>query len=143
MHVRRDLQTAAERELFQDVVHVAPDCVRGDMEPVRDLLVAHPGRDQIDHFLFPFGQPHRLERRPSPRRTARSAIWEKSETVKGGGRMLAPCATDRIACSNSSNVAAFRTNPDTPARTYSTTSSCIGRSPIKITFDSGDVRRTE
>src|SRR4029077_598401 len=53
----------------------------------------------------------------SPCRTARSAICEKSDTVRGGGSTLAPWDTDRMAWRKSSNVAAFRTNPDTPART--------------------------
>src|SRR5438046_2496131 len=34
------------------------------MEPLRDLLVAHSGRDQIDHLPLPLRQSHRLKRVP-------------------------------------------------------------------------------
>ncbi len=40
-------------------MHVAFDGVRCKMEVVRDLLVAHPGRDQIDHLPLSLRQPHR------------------------------------------------------------------------------------
>src|SRR6266699_4470718 len=58
MHVRRYLESAAQRQLFQDVMHVAPDCVCGEMELVRDLLVAHATHDEIDHLPFSLGQPY-------------------------------------------------------------------------------------
>src|SRR6266704_12716 len=66
MHVRRDLEPAAERQFFQDVMHVAPDRIGGEMKLARDLLVAHPGRDQLDHLPLPLRQSYRLQRLALP-----------------------------------------------------------------------------
>jgi hypothetical protein len=44
------------RELAQHVVHVTLDRVRRDVEPLRDLLVAQPGGDQILDLLLALGQ---------------------------------------------------------------------------------------
>ena len=54
-----------------------------------------------------------------------------------GGKTFVPVATDRIVVRNSSKLASLRTNPDTPAFTYSMISSFTGRRSITMIFASG------
>src|SRR5207247_11321874 len=54
-----DLESAVQREFFQDVVYVALHRVGRDVEPLCDLLLAEPRGDEIGAMLLAFGHSHR------------------------------------------------------------------------------------
>src|SRR2546422_11102959 len=90
-----------QRQLFEDIMHVASDRISGEMELVRDLLVAHPGRDQIDHLPFPLRQPYGFERmalalshrRVSDLREERDGQWRRENIGTLGHR---PNGTEKV-----------------------------------------------
>src|SRR6266496_3374249 len=51
----RDLQPRIEGEFLQDVVDVPLHGVGGEVEALRDILVAQPVRDQIEHRPLALG----------------------------------------------------------------------------------------
>src|SRR5881398_211172 len=75
-----------------------------------------------------------------PRPAVCLAIWEKRDSVIGGGSTLLPPATARIVSTKSVGVASFKMKPETPAFTSATTSSCTGKRSIVMIRRSGAVR---
>ena len=53
------LQPGVQRQLLEDVVHMALDRVRRDAQPVGDLLVAQAIGDRVNDLAFPRGHPYR------------------------------------------------------------------------------------
>lgn len=68
-------------QLAEHVVHVALHRVGGDVEPLRDFLVAQPRGDQVFDLLLPLGQTHRTGR------TARRAARGRAGARRGGRRL--------------------------------------------------------
>ncbi len=56
----RYLQAGAERELFQDIMHMAFDGKSGDVQGLGDFLVAEAFGDQIHDFTFPMRELDRV-----------------------------------------------------------------------------------
>src|SRR5207247_7548672 len=59
VRVGRDLESAVQREFFQDVVYVALHRVGRDVEPLCDLLVAEPLGYEIGELLLSLRHSHR------------------------------------------------------------------------------------
>src|ERR1041385_5251642 len=58
---RGHLQTAAEGQFLQNIVHVTLDRVNGDVEPSGELLVTQPLTKKVNHLALAVGQAHALQ----------------------------------------------------------------------------------
>jgi hypothetical protein len=85
------------RELAEHVVHVALHRVRRDVEPLRDLLVAQAGGDEIFDFLLPLGQPHRSRRLRCADDAAAHRVGSR-DAWNGGRRWQIRAARDGANC---------------------------------------------
>lgn len=78
MCVGCDLEPSVQRQLFEDVVHVTLDSVRGNVKSARDFLIAEAFVNQTDDLPLTPGHPHRghgltsLDRLPGNLREQRS-----------------------------------------------------------------------
>jgi hypothetical protein len=82
-------------ELAEHVVHVALDGVRRDVEPLRDFLVAQPGRDQVFDFLLALGQADGARARDGARGADAARRVGHGLTAPHGGRRKVGAAGDR------------------------------------------------
>ena len=137
MEVCGDLQSSVQGHLFEDIVDVALHSIGGEIEPLGDLLIAHPFRDQENDLSFPFRHSDCTRQRFPLVAHGLFDDVRKERFSQRRGRTRIPFATERIVLRISSIVASLRTKPAAPASTNSMTSRCDGMRPIPMTLASG------